>query len=574
MRNPFLQFEKGSDDELVRILFALVGLVAGLLLYLITLFPDGGVYEPWIVSGIFFISAFSNFFFLSFNKDRPDAALLISTAVAALLAFFLWMRIERSPDDDFESVAHFFLLFWIIPQIALPLFISGTTQGWRHPDYELLHRKAWNLPLIWAGAGCLMALVGLVLGLWAMLFKVIQVDFFAELFAERWFFLPVAGAVAGLGVAIMREREKTVASLRDLFQNLFRVVLPLLAVLYIIFVPIFLLLNIGFLNPQNDMFVHKGAVAFSYIMMFFMLVGVFTLNTALAYDEDSAIKARALRIAAKAVLLFLPFLCIFPAVYLVEIVGRFGLTPDRLLGFVVLYLLGGYAFSYFFTAKAWRKSNDGWMERVRRANIPMAYIVLIVAVWLASPFGDVQRIAAYSQVDRLLSGSVSAEKFDFKALKFEFGKPGKDALAYIEMRIADHPEREAIKKKLAETAQLDSRYTVETVAPSFTFIPENGAFPPGFEPKQIRNFICSAEDGGCRVLLLEVDRFVIVTPQTDIVFLTQHAGEWKQTQIYRAAFSPEEKTQILANLDKARFIDRSYKALKIGDIIIDPYKDR
>lgn len=574
LSRPFLQFTKGPDDELVRILFALVGLVAGLLTYVLTLVPQGETLEPWLISGAFFISAFSNFFFLSFDKDRPGAALLVSTGIALLLASFLWFRLEATKgNDEFENVVHFFALYWIIPQIALPLFISGTTQGWKHPDYELLHRKAWNLPLIWMGAGLLVGMVTLVLVLWAMLFKIIHVDFFADLFVERWFYLPVLGAVSGLGVAIMREREKTVASLRDLFQNLFRVVLPLLAVLYVIFVPIFLILNIGFLNPAKDMFIHKGAVPFSYIMMFFLLIGVFTLNTALAYNDDSAIKARALRLAAKAVVLFLPFLCVFPAVYLFGVTSRFGLTPDRLLGLVVLYLLAGYAFSYFLAGKVWRKSNEGWMERVRRTNIPMAYIVFVVALWLASPVGNVQHIAAYSQVDRLLSGHVAAEKFDFKALKFDFGKPGKDALVYLGAHIDNHPEQALIREKLADVAKMDTRYAPDTVKASYTFVPEGGKFPEGVEEDRFR-YQCGEDKKGCRVLLLQPDMFVVVTPNPDFIFVyRQDDGKWFQRMKYRS-WKPEEKKAVLDNLDKARLIDRSYKALQIGNTIIDPFDDR
>ena len=80
--------------------------------------------------------------------------------------------------------------------------------------------------------------------------------------------------------------------------------------------------------------------------------------------------------------------------------------------------------------RGWK--GGAWRQNVRRANLSLAVAISGVALFLALPILDFGAISARNQVARLERGAVSAEDFDYSALRGDFGAAGRRALVRLE----------------------------------------------------------------------------------------------------------------------------------------------
>jgi hypothetical protein len=72
-----------------------------------------------------------------------------------------------------------------------------------------------------------------------------------------------------------------------------------------------------------------------------------------------------------------------------------------------------------------------WMRRIRGANIALAILAwTLAALWL-TPVLNAERFAARSQLARLNSGDLTADTVDLWALRHEWGRAGRTALAVL-----------------------------------------------------------------------------------------------------------------------------------------------
>ena len=76
----------------------------------------------------------------------------------------------------------------------------------------------------------------------------------------------------------------------------------------------------------------------------------------------------------------------------------------------------------------------GWSDALRDANMKLAAGACVLALVLAMPFWDFGAISTKNQLARLDRGAVTAEEFDFAALRCDFGAAGQGALAKLTQR--------------------------------------------------------------------------------------------------------------------------------------------
>lgn len=88
---------------------------------------------------------------------------------------------------------------------------------------------------------------------------------------------------------------------------------------------------------------------------------------------------------------------------------------------------------------------------MRTASLNLTVGACALALILALPVWDFGAVSARNQIERLESGEVTPDKFDFAALRFHFGASGEAALAEL---AAGEGE---VAKLAAEAQELDSR---------------------------------------------------------------------------------------------------------------------
>lgn len=583
----------GSSDEQIRILFTFIGLATGILGYCYYEYVHSldVMKGAWMIHTVppFFLATFANFFFMTYDREHAKPSTAISFGLSTVLSLLLYLKIvlltktlgaERY-DRPEETLIPLFSLFWIITQIALPLAISAMMQGPRHPSYELLHRKAWNLPFMSGSACLLVGCMWLALLLWALMFKMFRVDLFLDLFGKEWFYIPFSAAVYGLGIAIAREKEQTIAQARDLVINLARTILPVIGLLLTFMTPMFLLVVLGIALTDAD----GRLIAGVWACLALLTAGIFKVNTAIGYNEETATHSRVLRLAAKATVIGMAGLILLPWSYFLSVVGQYGLTPPRLLGLVVVTLLSVYAITYAKLLARHRFNTEGWMESMRRNNIWIAYVVLAVALWLASPFGNVNAIAAAQQVDRLRSGKVSASAFDYEALQYKFGIEGKQALKALK-EDTSLPDHKAIKDNIELTiSTLPYESGKNRYLPIKTTVwPKGETVPADLLKAQDYTFSeCRGEKSACVVVKADLidnnaggPEYILLKPNNrgmrmaTIFYRTiPDYGDRKPMWSQRGA-SFKGTTETLGKARDFTVESRSYKVLVIDGQIIDP----
>jgi hypothetical protein len=119
-------------------------------------------------------------------------------------------------------------------------------------------------------------------------------------------------------------------------------------------------------------------------------------------------------------------LTVFAAISMAARISQHGLSPERLWGLVAVAVACSFGLAYLVAVIRGRQA--GWRERVRQANLHLAAAVCGVAFILALPIFDFGAISARNQVARLEAAEVTPDKFDYSALRWDFGDAGREAL--------------------------------------------------------------------------------------------------------------------------------------------------
>ncbi len=121
-------------------------------------------------------------------------------------------------------------------------------------------------------------------------------------------------------------------------------------------------------------------------------------------------------------------LSILAAVSMGTRIAQHGLSPERIWALIAVAVAVAYGVAYLVGAV--RSRALGW-DGLRRANLHLAVATCAIALVLAMPILDFGALSARNQMARLEAGKVSAEDFDYSALRWDFGEAGRAALARL-----------------------------------------------------------------------------------------------------------------------------------------------
>src|SRR5438876_6744501 len=120
------------------------------------------------------------------------------------------------------------------------------------------------------------------------------------------------------------------------------------------------------------------------------------------------------------------------------------------------------------------------MGRMASVNVGMAAVVAGVLLLATSPILDPKRISAASQAERLRTGSVSAEKFDYDYLRFDLGRYGRNVLTELSKNSSKEIAALA-SASLAKTTKYSQRgVPPELLASRIELFPAGAALDPAF----------------------------------------------------------------------------------------------
>ena len=419
---------ESSVPQRIALLRTGIGLVQGLILYLLYLVADYDVWpatETLLFAPMLLVALFCPVIAISALGHLTRRQMLawlpaVTASVAALAVYDSWRmgsRPERWMGSHVTMPSSELCMFLAASLfIAHALVLSGAHDRRRIAAYATYFETAWKLGVQLAFSGLFVGITWAALLLGAELFKLVKIDFLWRLIREPWFGIPVTAFAFSSAMHLTDVRPAIVQGIRGLLLMLASWILPVLTLIVAGF-----LASLPFTGLE-PLWATRSAAA---VLLFADAALVILINA--AWQNGSAPVVRLIRLSARvAALLLVPLTAI--AIYALALrVGDHGWTVDRIVAAACMLVASCYAIGY--AAAALRK---GWLTLLAPVNIATAFVVLGTVLLLFSPLVDPARISVNSQLARLESGKVGADKFDLVYLRFEGKRFGQEALARLD----------------------------------------------------------------------------------------------------------------------------------------------
>lgn len=472
------------------------------------------------------------------DRGRLMALAVVVGAVYAVVAGWVGWQVPADPTlhrGDEQRVLTWSLALLVTLYVLGPFLQISQRTGRLHFPYQDLFLHGWNNFFIALVGQLFVSALWLVLLLWGALFDLVGIDFFEDLFSEEPFVYGVTGGAAGFGIALGRESEQVIATLRGITLAVCRGLLPLVSFVALIFLATLPFTGLNVLWSTNHA---------SQLLLTWVALTVLFLNA--VYQDGSGrdpLPSVPRRLVEAAFLAMAVYVAI--AVYGLALrIGQYGLTPRRVWVGMAAVVLGGYAFGYLIAVL---RRGDPWLRTVRAVNLVVALIVVAIGLLAHTPVLDPFAWSARSQFDRIASGRVSAVAFDYGTLYFKLGKVGHEKFERLG-RLDAHPEISTIREEMARVRGFENYYAWKQARESVAGLARFELLAPGLAwPDGLREAVQQAtidtvgspcsEESECGGRPVEIDgrppeEWVVLLGKTAWgqvwVFGLDEAGEWRR----------------------------------------------
>lgn len=394
-------------------LLAGLGALAGLIVHLLLDANEPSPARAALAAAAFFSFAAASFVL---RPNRWSEAAVFSVLLGLVMGGIAWLAVDSG--DRFAGEEFAFAAGVFFSLLAVPLFQADFhRKRWATP-YRETHFHVWTDAVSAAGAIAFMGLSWLLLWLLHALFSLIGIELIEDLIETTGFAGLFCGATYGAAMGVLRNQLNILGTL----QRVVLLVFSLLAVPFGFAIAVFLI----FLLLSGGSALWDATDSATPVLLTCAL-GCFVLTNAVVRDDDEARSDNVVMQGAAMILAASIFpLTVFAAISMGIRIDQHGLSPERLWALVAIAIATAYGLSYWVGLARGRMA--GWAEYLRRANLHLAAASCVVALVLALPLVDFGGISARQQVARLAAGEVTAEEFDFVALRWDFGDAGRDVL--------------------------------------------------------------------------------------------------------------------------------------------------
>lgn len=560
-----------------------ISLIAGLAIHFISELPPV-IPAPLAIGSSIAIGLSAALFVFSMKVDswRRDAFAAIALGLIAGLLYWQFTHFVGSDDTSIPDFSVAFT-YTVLILLAVPMvfYQVARDEGRLAFPYAALFRISWERAITAKIAFFFFCCAWGILFLWSSLFDIIGIQFFEDLFFETdWFRWAFGGLILGLGVAIARGRPALLQASLRIVLTLFKYLSVGLAFVILLF--IFALPFTGLEKFWSTGFAGLLLIAVTFVMILFQNAVI--QNS----DDDADGYGRYLAYLIMGTNVILPVLAGLAILALNERITQYGITPERYYAGILSILALAYAIAYALSVLLRRQH---WASGVRTSNRILAAAVTIVAVVIHLPYVNAFEVSARNQVDRLISGKVAIEEFDFAFLKHRLGQPGEAGIERLRSTIAnadtyiDNTDA-ARQQKLARA--LDSG--LGNIPNAFAFHPSqtdliNRFFDAQFRqhdgslPYHLERCITDWTEGespACGLIQIDLtkdglDDVILVSDlKYNWVFIQEEDGDWRIGNNIGLADENTSLTDILALLREGSIetIAPIQQDIRIGDVIL------
>jgi hypothetical protein len=420
-----------------------------------------------------------------------------AVVVDGLLAAYTGAACVGAQAIHCDSVAAPYCVTMALAHFMLLPFVQVARDHGRRLPYTALFENAWDNALTLAATLFYVGVSWLILWLWAALFDMVGISFFRAMFREPEFWYPVTGMLTGAGIVLARHQAGALHAVLRVCLALGRALLPLIAILTLVFLPTLLFTG---LQPLWD-------TRRATLLLLLLVFGTVVLVNAVLHDGTGLGGYRsAARRLMGAALLTLPVYATLALVALAMRVKQYAWTVDRLWGAIAVFVALAYALSYAASVLVPRKGERfGWLAP---ANTAMAVLVATILLLVQSPLLDLRKITVSSQLAR---HAAQLDKLDFAYLRFDLGRHGYEAVVALkdDPRVkASAALTERVERAIAAKNRWDAMYQEPIAAEKIVAMPEGTPMPDGMldfinRKVQSRQLGMTCDDG-CVLVALDL----------------------------------------------------------------------
>jgi hypothetical protein len=338
--------------------------------------------------------------------------------VAAALGFYAGLQAIPLEQISYQPVLFAFIFSMLLASFKALLYIQQLSSG-SALSYSALFLHSWR-NFLTLGLSLLFTLaVWAVLMLWAALFKVIQIDFFDDLFAKQWFYYPTLSLAFAFGIIIFRNQAGVIDTITRIQQALMKFLLVILALVSVLF-----MLALPFTGLTPLWKTGHG----SFLILCLQALMLFFLNAVYQADANSRPYPLWLHRAIYAAVALLPVYSLIACYGLMLRVEQYGWSVSRCWGLVLWAILALFSVGYLWGIL---KKRDLWLQHLNWINVRMGLVLLAVMMLVNSPLIDFRKITVQSQLARLEDGRTLLADFDLHYFRHNLAKPGYDALQQL-----------------------------------------------------------------------------------------------------------------------------------------------
>jgi len=439
-------------------------------------------------------------------------------------------------------------------------------------SYQVLFTYSWRNFLVAALSALFVLVLWLILMLWGQLFKVIEIDFFYDLFTEEWFVIPVLSFAFGLGVIIFRDLTGVLDTITSLLHWLIKLLLPLIVIITVIF-----LVSLPFVGLDVLWSTGNG----TSLLLWLLAIMLFFTNAVYQDGREATPYPQIIHRFIFGGLSVMPIVSALSFYGLSLRIEQYGWSVERCWAFVVWLILSLFAVGYFVGIV---KRRDRWTNDLARVNTAMGLVVMVIMLLANSPVLDFRKISLASQLRMVDSGETELRSFDFWYTKQHLARPGYLAMENMKQDIGtSDPE---LLARIENPVRLYAAVSVENkedMWENMRYRPEPFEVPAALRPKieahsntlnKNDSFIIRAdlnEDGQNEYLLLSAHDVGISF--TQFYYLT--AAGWQSGHLQNLAWqhSDEGILELIESGDITT-VGQRFKDLDVGGIVLRPIPDQ
>ncbi|MEN3158613.1 DUF4153 domain-containing protein [Alkalimonas sp. NCh-2] len=346
--------------------------------------------------------------------------------LSALLGYYVGLQVVPLEHIRFNALLFSFIVTMAIATFKALMYSQQWASGERF-SYSALFLWSWRnfltLSLALLFAGCFW----LVLVLWGALFQSIGIDFFKELFQQRWFYYPAIALANGFGVIIFRNLSRIIDTIARLQQALMKFLLVVLSLVSLLFLGA---LPFTGLSPLWE----SGG---SSLILWMQALMLFFVNAVYQSDADNRPYPLWLHRFIYIGVALLPVYSLISFYGLSLRIDQYGWSLSRYWAYLIWFLLALFPLGYWWGIVKFR---DRWTQQLSRTNVAVGLVVLAAMLLVNSPLLDFRKMVVEHQLQRLADNKVSVDEFDIHYFRHHLARPGYKGLQTLKAQYGEtHP---------------------------------------------------------------------------------------------------------------------------------------